>query len=346
MDPSRPKAAFTLVELLTVIAIIALLMALLIPAVQSVRESARAVQCGSNIRQISLALQAYASALGTLPSGVANQNRNKNPPGVYLGYTPDTWATEIMPRMELANLFDGFDFRPRSSWSSTNQDLMLRPIPTLICPSDPQASQPILKNRCSLKFNSIGGLGHGQWYAGSIGPMATRPFECPFCSTQKQSLANSCCLGVEKALLGTRHADYPRGTPVAGFFGQYPTAVALDNDSCPDGMSNTILVGETLPNDTMHNGLYATGFMTAVTNIPLNTFALPDEIPADGGTCPGAVSADGRMNGIKSKHPGGAFVALADGAVRRLSETISLEVLYELGSRKSPSGSPILGSIP
>jgi prepilin-type processing-associated H-X9-DG protein len=78
------------------------------------------------------------------------------------------------------------------------------------------------------------------------------------------------------------------------------------------------------------------GFMTVLTRIPLNTFALPDEIESDGTPCTSArFATDYRVNGIKSRHPGGAHVALADGAVRLLDETVAFELLWALGTRRS-----------
>jgi type II secretory pathway pseudopilin PulG len=162
MHPTHPKSAFMLVELLTVIAIIALLVALLLPAVQGTREAARRVQCGTNIRQVALALQHYAAAMKALPRGVANKNTAANPRcnAAYLGGTPDTWAAEIMPRMELGNLHDAFNFS-KPVQDPANEALALEPVAGLVCPSDPQASQPILGNRCTINRNSIGGRAHG-----------------------------------------------------------------------------------------------------------------------------------------------------------------------------------------
>jgi len=116
----RPEAAFTLVELLTTIAIVALLMGLLLPAVQSARESARRTQCGNNLRQIGLALQAYESSNGTFPP--ASEIRvPANCREVHSGTCRGTALYYlIMPQLELQAIFDAYDAlgMPNYPWGS------------------------------------------------------------------------------------------------------------------------------------------------------------------------------------------------------------------------------------
>src|SRR6185369_3080712 len=89
------KRAFTLVELLVVIAIIGVLVALLLPAVQAARESARRAQCTNNLKQIGIAVHNYDDVWKTLP------------PGCYHGVF-GTWVLHILPFVEQQSLYDRY----------------------------------------------------------------------------------------------------------------------------------------------------------------------------------------------------------------------------------------------
>lgn len=172
VDPDRD--AFTLVEMLVVIAIIATLVALLLPAVQGARESARRIQCGNNIKQIALGLQSYHAIQGGLPRTICNRNADNATATASGGSTawtlgrPDTWNVEIFPQLEIQNLYDGFDFGKKVGDATTsaakpvsNMDLSQKVLPGHACPSDPFSSDPVLENRCSMATGTS--RGHGQW---------------------------------------------------------------------------------------------------------------------------------------------------------------------------------------
>jgi len=124
------RHGFTLVELLVVIAIIGALVALLLPAVQAARESARRMQCGGNLRQIGLALHQYHDVNETFPPG-----------GITLGPCCDTpsfisWPISILPFIEKKDLFKLYDQKAFNE-EPENDAVRRAHVALYACPSDP-----------------------------------------------------------------------------------------------------------------------------------------------------------------------------------------------------------------
>ena len=102
------RRGFTMIELLTVVGVIGVLIALLLPAVQSAREAARTAQCRNNLLQLGLALGNYASTHHVLPPGVVEPKGPilNAPRGYHMG-----WAVQILPFIEQTNLYRHINFR-------------------------------------------------------------------------------------------------------------------------------------------------------------------------------------------------------------------------------------------
>jgi prepilin-type N-terminal cleavage/methylation domain-containing protein/prepilin-type processing-associated H-X9-DG protein len=121
---SPRSAGFTLVELLVVIAIIAILMALLIPAVQKVRQAADRTTCMNNVKQLALALNSYQAELKVFPP-----SRTQTSPLT-------SWTACILPYIEQADVASIYDMK--KDWNDpSNYDAIRSRIPIFICPSDP-----------------------------------------------------------------------------------------------------------------------------------------------------------------------------------------------------------------
>jgi len=166
----RPRVGFTLVELLVVIAIIAILIGLLLPAVQKVREAAARMQCENQIKQLSLAVHNFAGTYGTVPPAwwwpSAPYTGNTGPFGYTLG--SPSYVTKaspfgmgntffyLLPYMEQNNLY-----KEANGTLASYAQVIKTPLKGLNCPSDPTSwpTGPYLNNRgfgaCSYQGNIL-----------------------------------------------------------------------------------------------------------------------------------------------------------------------------------------------
>src|SRR3954447_2500509 len=126
---ARKRRGFTLIELLVLIAIIAVLIALLLPAVQSVRETARRTQCVNNLKQLGLAIAHYEAAHGSLPPSADLSTNGLGGQGHY------AMKPRLMGFMEQAGIFNAINFTTKGQdpVNSTVSGLVLT---SLLCPSD------------------------------------------------------------------------------------------------------------------------------------------------------------------------------------------------------------------
>lgn len=301
---SAPRA-FTLVELLVVIAIIGILVGLLLPAVQAARESGRRIQCANNVKQVSLALYAYTTTQKTFPFGVS---WDKN---------TGTWASFILPQLERQAHFDIFDFK-QSMEHANNLTAITTPVNVFVCPTDAKLSDAVMTERCTCCGNSPP-KAHVLWYTASMGP--TAPDSCPFCAAGTNSY---CCQG-------SNFGSNPKGA-FTGIFGRCD--VAIKPAAIRDGLSNTILIGETLPKHCFHNIAFGRNLPISGTQTPLGT------LEGEGQVNKGMSQTDlhsknpaARVCGFKSKHNGGAQFAMADGSVHFFSDSIDYRLYNGLGTR-------------
>ncbi len=301
------RTAFTLVELLVVIAIIGILIALLLPAVQAARESARRTQCANNFKQVGLALHGYHDVVGSFPPSqiiwVETQRNTCGPRptnGTWYGLG---WGTFILPYTEQSNLYNQFDFRVQLSFASTmpNFRLAATRLDVYLCPSDPQQGELVM----------ITGTG-------SNGPNPDEDIRQSNMACTADSREWSCD--------GLWPLQFPFNDGVMG---------ALHSTSIKhitDGTSNTFIIAEVTGGGP---GSYAAHYWA--------TFGYIDTRDGINGpwTVPGGQFASGpgaiwgfRQTGASSYHPGGCNFLLTDGSARYFSQNISAQALAALTTRQ------------
>ena len=214
------RRGLSLVELLTVLGIIGLLIALLLPAVNSVRESARRMQCKSNLRQLGIALQSFLTARGRFPASIQYDEAKADYPDDITIYKPN-WVVSILPFMEQQTVYDSFNMAKPLEHPS-NEAARGTDLPIMLCPSEPNAE---------VKFGDA--ARKGNWARGSYGANA--------------------CLGL---VYNYRKSDnllpwvLPCGGPRMPYWNDKYTRgimggnVAVSTRQITDGLSKTILVTE------------------------------------------------------------------------------------------------------
>jgi prepilin-type N-terminal cleavage/methylation domain-containing protein/prepilin-type processing-associated H-X9-DG protein len=327
----RKRRGFTLVELLVVIAIIAVLLGLLVPAVQRVREAAARLQCANQLKQLALACHSYHDTRKCLPPGGVF-----NPAGD-THYNQGGWTFHVLPYMEQTNVFQrvpnlGVPYK-NAIIDAITAGLLPAQLPYLRCPSDGELLDRPLTN-----------------YAASQGPQCWHGARCGAAYDLFQKYCNGTSDDSPRPLnppTFTGYAASPNlgktldASQVRGMFGTYGPRITFADAT--DGLSNTLLLGECLPsqNQSRDGGHWAgAGPGRALTTIiPINHFT--NYLGADGCTvAPERYYASANMaDGFRSRHPGGTNFAFADGSIHFLSESIDHQVYQYLGCRND--GQPV-----
>ena len=308
---SKTRPGFTLVELLVVIAIIAVLIGLLLPAVQKVREAAQRTQCLNNLKQIGLALHNYHDANASFPSGHKVATTDPTNDGVALYYA--NWAILILPFIEQQNLYQQLD-PTVTIFNAKNKLVRETYVPTYTCPADINANQIITPE--SAPGSGGGGVAFMTGSYRGMGGVSATGFD-QWAGYPSEVLVN---FRSRAGLRGMFHTDWPGG-PIG------PEKMS----SMADGTSNTLMVGERSTRTHQTRGtfwadafnLYSlSGAYTQSASL-LNDYDACLAIASDQAQC---------KYGWGSFHTGIINFVYGDGSVRGIRTSIDMKVFTYLAT--------------
>ncbi len=345
------RGGFTLVELLVVIAIIATLIGLLLPAVQSARESARRTQCANHLRQVGLATLSYESAKKRFPP------RRHTIVGPDANGTPTTYSSEastqvmILPYFEEAGKFQLFDLKYHVRTDAplipgtpakpgANAAARVGDIAPFLCPSD--GSQQKWQNAGrSNYFVCVGGAafrGGVSWNGRSLDGIFAQP-NPPAGSMLQGCKVSEITDGTSKTALFSEvmrgvEAD---GSTTAVHTTAYNTASTLSARQLADGRT----VAQCLPNAT-ESPIQYTGqqyYRGDLTYTFMYTHTLPPNWNSRTGSAAtqryncGTTAFSVAHIAASSYHPGGANVLFADASTRFAGDNVDFDIWQGVGSR-------------
>jgi len=328
MTQANDQKGFTLIELLVVIAIIAVLISLLLPAVQSAREAARRIQCANNLKQIGLAMHQYESTNNTLPPSIVLQTDATGTVNWTGGWSAHG---RILPYLEQANTYGALNFSLNYS-HPVNTTVSALSVTTFLCPSE------IKPQPATHSFGLAGvtnyGVNLGDWFVwgGLNGPANRSAFGVNLSRTYSS---------ITDGLSGTiLMAEVKAYQPYYRDLGQI---AGMSSQTIPDASANpesitSQFVSATAPQLSGHTEwvdghAHQTGFTTAFTpnrktlgtpsrNVDVD---LTTRRETNGGPTFAAITS-------RSHHPGGVQVLKADGSVSYISNQIRGEIWRALGT--------------
>lgn len=333
---NRTRKGFTLIELLVVIAIIAILVSLLLPAVQQAREAARRTQCKNNLKQFGLAFHNYHDIHGVFPFASTFSDAVDASVGdrgeTYLRASGrNSWFQLILPSLELGNMYAQFDLdrSPNDNASGNRALIRGRFFPVATCPSNPLADSGTRID--GNNFADVSVPVQSGMYRPSAGPSwnGAGNKDC-----QQGALAvgdEIFCSKRTGGIEGGWRRPHHNSSAIRGIFARGVSKTRIRDIT--DGTTNTIMLGETKPNFNQFGSIWAHNVPAAMFHLKINSEFLRTREANRSVAWQDA-------SGYASYHTGGAQFLLGDGSVQFLSENMDYTTYCNLGDR---SDGQILG---
>jgi prepilin-type N-terminal cleavage/methylation domain-containing protein/prepilin-type processing-associated H-X9-DG protein len=314
MSSFGKRDGFTLIELLVVIAIIAILIALLVPAVQKVRESANRTTCENNLKQLALGCHTYHDVNKTLPrNGSSFHLTDSHGAGTGCcgaGYPHWSWIARVLPYIEQNDIYLQAGIpTARMDATAASKAAIAMSLGVLQCPSDERT--PPRTTSADLGGVLVG-LTHYKGVSGSNWGKDFWPNESDFSTPYRNLGANKSYNGIENGDGLFFRADIRKGKKPL--------------KSIADGTSSTFMIGEDIPSLILWNAWSYSNGAVATCGIPPNTgVVIPSLGPNDAGNWPERYS-------FRSRHTGGLQFAMADGSVHFIRQNIALATYRALAT--------------
>jgi prepilin-type N-terminal cleavage/methylation domain-containing protein/prepilin-type processing-associated H-X9-DG protein len=323
------RRGFTLIELLVVIAVIALLIALLLPAVQAARESGRRVHCTNNIKQLGLAIHQYLDSTGVLPPSMVLAGS-----GTKVAWS-NGWSIHmrILPAIEQGNSFNSLNFSVPYQ-NHVNTTVTGQVIATFLCPSEANQRPTSHQTFGNVGINNYGWC-MGDWFVwGSFG--STQPNRSAFGPNQSRKWADFTD-GLSNSVLMAEVKSYQNYLRDCGGLSNVndpsniPPPTANPMQVVPEYAGGACMLKPDGHAEWVDGGVHHTGFTTAWTpnkvtgNVTIYDLDINGQREKQGGPTFAAITS-------RSYHPGGVNALLGDGSVRFVKSTINGATWRALGT--------------